>query len=137
MCPNIAWKVLNETTEATRPWSSSPLIISCLLPSLEGELPDGRIGYTMQLMSLSRFFYIIFLSQNICVHLFLSSLRVDGCWYLFSIRSFIYKRWNVSSIDCTTVAGIGWVRPVNQLTILFGFVKLNQLTLLSRSEIIA
>ena len=57
------------------------------------------------------------------------------CWFVVYVRRFIYKFLNVCSLDNTVVAGREKVRPVNQLTTPVRWLKLLQLTVLSRSII--
>ena len=87
-----------------------------LQPSDLISLPDGRSTACPIRMSL-----YIFLINNI-YYLYCLCFDFDdlsawcGCWFVVSIRSFIYKFLNVCPFDYTAVAGSGKVGPVNRLT---------------------
>ena len=81
------------------------------------------------------FWYLIFITLDVCVINFYDLSAWDGCWSSVSIWRFIYRFLDVCPFDSTTVAVSGKVGPVNRLTTPVGWLLSFQLTVLSRSAI--
>ena len=107
--------LVKTSLEATRSWSSFPLIVSPDSFSHLSSLSAGRsiacpVGMSLFIFLLYYIYHLCFM----CIDCY--DLSAWGsCWFVVYIRRFIYKFLNMCSFDYTAVAGSRKVGPVNQV----------------------
>ena len=110
--------LVQTSSEATRSWSSSPLIVSrdsfshqtwARFQPAEHSLPYSDVTIYIYFL----LYYIYHLCFTCIDFYYLSAW--GGCWFFVYIRRFIYKFLNVCPFDYTAVPGSGKVGPVNQV----------------------
>ena len=128
--------LVQTSSEATRSRASSPLIVSrdSYSPWTLARFQMGGAQPTFADVTIY-FWYLIFITLDVCVINFYDLSAWDGCWSSVSIWRFIYRFLDVCPFDSTTVAVSGKVGPVNRLTTPVGWLLSFQLTVLSRSAI--
>ena len=92
--------LVQTSSEATRSWSSSPLIVS--------RDSFSRAEHSLPYSDVTIYFCFT------CID-FYDLSAWGGCWFVVYIRRFIYKFLNVCPFDYTAVAGSGKVGPVKQV----------------------
>ena len=107
--------LVQTSSEVTRSWSSSPLIVSrdsfshqTLARFQTGRAWPARFG-----CHYIYFCYIIFIFFAL-LYRFLWPLVLGGCWFVVYIRRFSYNFLNVCRFDYTAVTGSVKVGPVIQ-----------------------
>ena len=103
--------LVQTSSEATRSWSSSPLIVSRDSCSHQTW---ARIACPIRMSLYIFLLYYIYHQCFTCID-FYDISAWGGCWFVVYIRRFIYKFLNVCPFDYTAVAGSGKVGPVNQV----------------------
>ena len=109
--------LVQTSLEATRSWSSSPLIVRVRTPSaIRPELASRRPEHSLLYSDVAIFLiYNIYYLCCTCID-FYDLSDWGSCWFVVYIRMFIYNFLNVCPFDYTAVAGSGKVGTVNRLT---------------------
>ena len=116
--------IIQTSSEATRSFTSSPLIFSRgpLQPTDLSSLLDGLSTACLVLMSIYIFLiYHIYYLCCLCID-FYNLSACWGCWFVVYIRMLIYKVFNVIHFDYTVVVGREKVWPGTRLTTPVGWL---------------
>ena len=107
---------VQTSSEATKSWSSSPLIVSRDSFSHQTWVrfqPGGALPALFGCHYIFLLYYIYHLCFT-CIDFYDLSAWA-GFWFVVYIRRFIYRFLNVCPFDYTAVVGSGKVGPVNQV----------------------
>ena len=109
--------LVQTSSEATRSWSSSPLIVSRTPAAIRPELAFSRAEHSLPYSDVTLYIFLLYHIYHLCFTCidFYDLSAGGGWWFVVYIRRFIFKFLNMCPFDYTAVAGNGKVGPVNQV----------------------
>ena len=109
--------IVQTSSEATRSWSSSPLIVSRDSFSHQTWARFQPGGAKPALFGCHYIFFLLYHIYHLCFTCidFYDLSDWSDCWFDVYIRRFIYKFLNVCPFDYAAVAGSGKVGSLNQV----------------------
>ena len=108
--------LVQTSSEATRSWSSSPLIVIGTPSVIRPELAFSRAEHSLSYSDVTIYiFVILYLSSMLYVYRFLWFLRLGWLLMFYLYKEVYLQIFKRVSFDYTAVAGCGKVWPVNQV----------------------